>query len=316
MVQNVSASYHGVSATSASLETMEALIPATRSANSKVFRSLAALMIMGIIGATLVPSASQAAPHSKADLVFVINNHIATDNTPIDEEILFAHVPVHTTIVVERRAGASGIEVPIGSFSANGSGINYPLLPSMPIGMYFYMAVAKQDGKIIARSNASKLFDYGDVSLLTLCNAPKVRTSTEVSCIPGKVRVGSKIFNYEISVNENAYQPPKYGTIFDFPLSSCRALTLTYAASGPETSPKETASVRIAQPTLEPQRSSAPDATLRTVTFSLSFIESEPWDLEDNATPSESDSSNYVYYTGSALCWSANGESGGVSPTP
>jgi hypothetical protein len=278
-----------------------------RAAHKRIVARLLTLVALGLLWASALAPGAQAASSFHGTLSLHLTSAHVTAGTPIDASISFSGLPTRTSIVVERQFGTAKVERSVGRYSVPDSGTKNVVLPSVPLGSYKYVAVVEDGKKILARTGPQSLYSYGDVSLTTLCNAPKVETNGGGAvCTPGTVQVGSNLFNYEIMVNETNYQPPQYGTVLNFPRTSCRSLTLTYAASGPDTLASETASVEIVQTSLDPVLSSAPDATLQTFTASL---DGGPWDWEYNATISENYYSNYVYYTGSASCWSASGES-------
>jgi hypothetical protein len=218
---------------------------------------------------------------------------------PVGATIRYARLPAGAKILVERRYGTANQLGLVVKYAASGSGTRIVTLPSVALGSYMYQVEATTlKGKVIARTPFQRLLSYGNVPLSSLCKAAGATIGGD-DCQGGNVQVGSNLFVYAIAGNSGRFEPPKFGTIVNFPATTCRTIDLTFTLDSNASQPGETADIQIIQVTTAPEVASTAQGIAGTLAATL---DGGPFYIQNSAT-----SGDNIYYNGTANCWSASG---------
>jgi hypothetical protein len=118
-------------------------------------------------------------------------------------------------------------------------------------------------------------------------------------CQGGAVQVGSNLFAFAIEGNMDLNKPPQYGTIIDFPATSCRSLSLEIALDSSNSQPGDTGLVQVIEGTSAPQFATVVQGAVTTFKVTL---DGGPFFVQD-----ASNENVYIFYGGTGYCWSSTG---------
>lgn len=250
---------------------------------------LQALSIVASDGATL----------SKPTVHWNLTSTQIDAGTRVGATIRYARLSAGSRILVERRYGTANQLGLVAKYAASGSGTRIVTLPSVALGSYMYRVEATTlKGKVVLKTPFRRLLSYGNVPLSSLCKAPGATVGGD-GCQGGNVQVGSNLFVYAIAGNADHFEPPQFGTIVNFPATTCRTLDLTFTLDSNGSQPGETADIQIIQVTTAPEVASTTQGTAGTLTATL---DGGPFYIQNSAT-----SGDNVFYNGTASCWSDSG---------
>jgi hypothetical protein len=251
------------------------------------------ILMTGI--APIASSATSARPWIKFALV---NSHVSAGNQ-IAGTITYSVLPAGTRVFIERSTGPSESPQEVVRLGAMGSGTRIVKLHGQFAGKYRFAAIATgKNGKQISRSAWQQLFSYSDVPLSILCLDPGATIGGNW-CQGGNVQVGPNLFAYAIEGNVDYNKPPSYGIIINFPANTCRSMSLSIAMDSNGSQPGDTATVQVIQETTGPQTMTVEQGVVNTFPVNL---DGGPFYVENASTAND-----YLFYNGSANCWSRNG---------
>lgn len=246
----------------------------------------------------IAPLAS-GATRARPSLHFALANSHVNAGDAISATITYSGLPVGTKVLIERSPGTSASEQTVMRVGAKGSGSRHVTLPGQFVGKYRFTAVATgQNGKPISRSAWQQLFSYGDVLLSVLCPDPGATIGGDW-CQGGNVQVGANLFAYAIRGNVDFNKPPSYGIIVSFPANTCRSMSLNIAMDSNASQPGDTATVQVIQEIVGAQTMTVQQGVVNTFQVNL---DGGPFYVENSSTADD-----YLYYNGTANCWSRNG---------
>lgn len=187
-------------------------------------------------------------------------------------------MPVGSQVELAAETGSSTVQHVVRRYRARGQGSRVITLSGVPMGSYRYRVIATySNGKFMTGSSWQRLYSYGIVSLNALCWAQGAVIGGD-GCQGGAVQVGSNLFAFGIEGNVDFNKPPIYGTIINFPATSCRSLSLQIAIDSTNSQPSDTALVQVIDGTLAPQFVTVVQGAVTTfnVTLDLSSFKMRP----------------------------------------
>jgi hypothetical protein len=208
-------------------------------------------------------------------------------------------MPVGSKVEIAVETGSSTVQHVLQRFAARGQGSRMITLAGVPMGSYRYRVIATySDGKFMTGSSWLKLYSYGTVSLDALCGAQGAIIGGD-GCQGGAIQVGTNLFAFAIEGNADLNKPPLYGTIINFPATTCRSLSLEIALDSAHSQPSDTAFVQVIEGTLAPQFVTVVQGAVTTFNVTL---DGGPFFVQD-----ASNENDYVFYGGTGSCWSSTG---------
>jgi hypothetical protein len=259
-------------------------------------------LLVGIATFTLttaITPLASGATHARPWIKFALLNSHVSAGDPISGTITYSGLPAGTKVLIERSTGPSASQQVIMRLGAMGSGTRDMKLRGEFTGKYRFAAVATgQNAKPISRSAWQQLFSYGDVPLSILCPDPGATIGGNW-CQGGDIQVGANLFAYAIEGNVDFNKPPSYGIIVSFPANTCRSISLNIAMDTNGSLPGDTATVQVIQETVGPQTITVAQGVVNTLQVNL---DGGPFYVENSSTADD-----YLFYNGSANCWSRNG---------
>jgi hypothetical protein len=246
-----------------------------------------------------VQAQAQAQATARPSITWSFSSTTVDVGAPIDAVVIYRSLTPGTRIVVQRQFGSANQMALVARYGARGSGVLRVALPSDPIGSYEYRVLLTQpNGRPITHTGMQRLYVYSDVSLLSLCRAPGATIGGD-GCQGGTVQVGANLFAYAILGNALWNKAPQWGTIIDFPATSCRTFTLNFAFNSQQANPSDVATVQVIQAASAPVVGTAVVGAVTTLTVEL---DGGPFFVENNALYDD-----FILYNGTANCWSADG---------
>ncbi len=260
--------------------------------------SLAAPLILTAIAMLVVPS-TPAAGLEKGSVTWSMSSSQVTAGSSVTAVLRYARMPLGSMVEVVVENGATSLQRVVQRFSARGQGSRNVKLARVPMGLYHYRVVAVYpDGKFMTGSSWQRLYSYGTVSLNALCHAEGATIGGD-GCQGGAVQVGLNLFAFAIEGNLQLNKPPIYGTIIDFPATTCRSLSLEIALDSANSKPGDTAMVQVIEGTSAPQFASIVQGSVNTFNVAL---DGGPFFIQNASTAND-----YIFYGGTGSCWSPTG---------
>ena len=252
----------------------------------------------GILHAPLVNHAS-AAGLPKGEVTWTLANTQVTAGSPIGAKLQYVRMPVGSTVEIAVETGSSTMQHVLRRYPARGQGSRVITLSGVPMGSYRYRVIATySDGKFMTGSSWQRLYSYGTVSLNALCRAQGAGIGGD-GCQGGAIQVGLNLFAFAIAGNMDLNKPPQYGTIIDFPATSCRSLSLEIALDSSNSQPGDTGLVQVIEGTSAPQFATVVQGAVTTFKVTL---DGGPFFVQD-----ASNENVYIFYGGTGYCWSSTG---------
>jgi len=265
------------------------------------FSCLAASFVLASGGILLAPLASHAtaAGLPKGEVTWTLANTQVTAGSPISAKLHYVRMPVGSRVEIAVETGSSTMQHVLRSYPARGQGSRVITLSGVPMGSYRYRVIATySDGKFMTGSGWQILHSYGTVSLNAICRAQGASIGGD-GCQGGAVQVGSNLFAFAIEGNSQLNKPPIYGTIINFPATTCRSLALQIALDSSNSQPGDTALVQVIEGTLAPQFATVVQGAV--TTFNV-ILEGGPFFVQN-----ASNENDYIFYGGTGSCWSSTG---------
>lgn len=240
-----------------------------------------------------------AAALPKGTLTWTLARSQVTAGSPISAKLNYVRMPVGSRVDIEVESGSSTMQRVLQRYAVRGRGSRTIALPGVPMGSYRYRVTATySNGKLIANSTWQKLYSYGDVPLARLCVAQGAIVGGD-GCQGGDIQVASNLFIYAIEGNGDLNKPPQYGTIINFPATTCRSLSLNMALDSNNSKPGDTAFVQVIETSLAPQLVTVSQGAVTTFNVNL---DGGPFLVQNSSSAPD-----YVFYNGTGSCWSSSG---------
>jgi len=262
---------------------------------------LAASFVIASGGILLVPTANHAsaAELPRGEVTWTLVNSQVTAGNPISATLHYVRMPVGSKVEIAVEIGSSTIQHVLRGYPARGQGSRTITLAGVPMGSYRYRVMATySDGKFMTGSRWQRLYSYGTVSLNALCRAQGATVGGD-GCQGGAIQVGANLFAFAIEGNLDLNKPPLYGTIINFPATSCRSLSLQIALDSTNSQPGDTALVQVIEGTLTPQFATVAQGAVTTFNVTL---DGGPFFIQN-----ASNENDYIFYGGTGSCWSSTG---------
>jgi hypothetical protein len=248
----------------------------------------------------LVADNVSAAGLAKGQVTWSLTNSQVTAGTPTSANLRYMRMPAGSRLELVVESGPLATQRVLQRYPARGQGSRAITLPGMPMGSYRFRVIAiYSNGRFMTGSSWQKLYSYGTVSLNALCRAQGAIIGGD-GCQGGAVQVGSNLFAFAIEGNVDFNKPPIYGTIVNFPATTCRSLSLEIALDSANAQPGDSVSVQVIEGTLAPQFVTVVQGAITTFDVTL---DGGPFFVQDASIEND-----YVFYGGTGSCWSSTGE--------
>ena len=265
------------------------------------FFCLAASFVLASGGILLAPTVNHASAAGlpKGEVKWTLANTQVTAGSPISAKLQYVRMPVGSKVEIAVETGSSATPHILRRYPARGQGSRMITLSGVPMGIYKYRVIATySDGKFMTGSSWQRLYSYGTISLNALCRAQGAVIGGD-GCQGGAIQVGLNLFAFAIAGNMDLNKPPLYGTIINFPATSCRSLSLEIALDSTNSQPGDTALVQVIEGTLAPQFATVVQGTVTTFNVTLN---GGPFFVQNASTEND-----YIFYGGTGSCWSSSG---------
>ncbi len=143
---------------------------------------------------------------------------------------------------------------------------------------------------------------YGAVPLSKLCENHEVQSHAVNGCpYLGTSQIGFDAFERAILIEDNDESMlPRYWNLFDFPVTSCSSIALSFAMPTEDSQPGDTASIQVTAQPLPPQSATVGYGQIGKLEAAL---DGHPWSLENAA----SNTDDKIAINGVASCSTASG---------
>jgi hypothetical protein len=261
------------------------------------FAALAAAAVVGALALAAAPASATtniaARSHPAAAFSFASDRVNAGAKPKLSYAT--AHLPHGSKIYLQRDFGTKHVFKSIQRLKKRSATVS---TAGVQMGRYQYRIKVVHKKQVLLFSQAHRLFSYGEVTALQLCNSENNDAQFNDGCGQGTIQVGSNVYTYAVQDGEGDTGPDENADVVA-QHSSCRAAYITFASSNDE-SDTTSLGAEISQTSADEQGATTPAGTIGTLVASIS---SSAWDLEFY-----SDSGDYVYWNGDFSCWSASGK--------
>jgi hypothetical protein len=205
-------------------------------------------------------------------------------------------VPRGTHIVLQRQYGTGRVWKVVQTETARTGHATAPKLSQL--GNYVYRLAAIRNKTYLATSSNRHVYAYGNVPLLTLCNASQ---QMDAGCNGAQtVQVGSRIFTWTVWLGTSEW--PEADQDLSMLATSCRTLSIQW--TGQSQNAGVTTYVQVVQQASDEQHAEVVNGSVGSATFRL---DGGPFYLNAAFTRNSDGDWDGVVATGSANCYTFDG---------